>query len=336
VFQANHDPILYDHPMPFRGHYYPLGFPLTIDTNSEEILAAAFESWSCFPQRFETRPLHLRVGVSASDSRELPIPRVRAQGHLISFIGSSEAFAVGDLESGFGYAWLSPFVVQNRDVLRYHYLESLVLTMIDSLHVCTVHAACVALDGCGVLICGRSGAGKSTLAYACAKDGWQYVSDDASSLVKGREDRVVLGNSHRLRLRPDAGLLFPEFRDRLVMARASGKPSIEIATAKEPQIDRLLECNIHHVLFLDRAQGARAVLCPYPKERALEELSAVICFGPPEQREARIACYRNLLEVPVFQMQYDDLDEAVQCLRAMVRNQSCSNTRSFSSSRLVY
>jgi hypothetical protein len=328
VLQANCDPILYDHPMPFRGRYYPLGFPLTIETNSEEILSIALETWAPFSQRFETPDLRLRIGVTESDSRNLPKPVVRGQGHLISFVGDADNFSVGDFESGFGYAWFSPFLVQNRDILRYNYLDSLALTLIDAMHVSTIHAACVALDGSGVLFCGPSGAGKSTLAYACARKGWQYLTDDASALVKGRTDRVVIGNPHRLRLRPDAGLIFPEFHDRLVTGRANGKMSIEIATAKEPQIDRLPECRIEQVVFLARAQGAKASLRPYPRERALEELSAVIAFGRPEQRKARISHYRNLLEVPVFQMHYEDLEEAVNCLAVAVRNQPCSNLAS--------
>jgi hypothetical protein len=306
--------------MPLRGHYYPLGFPLCIETNSEEVLMAALESWSPFTRRFDKPYLRLRVGVTDSISTELPKPTVRAQGHLISFIGSAEAYSIGDLESGFGYSWLSPFVVQNRDVLRYHYLDSLVLTLIDSLYVSTVHAACVALDGRGVLLCGPSGAGKSTLAYACAKNGWHYVSDDSSCLVKGRRDRVVLGNPHRLRLRPDAGMIFPEFHDRLVTARANGKLSIEIATTNEPQIDPLCECPIYHVVFLDRTQGAKATLSPYSREQALKDLASVIAFGSPEHRQVRLAQYRNLLEVPVVGMRYEDLDQAVQTLTAMVRN----------------
>jgi hypothetical protein len=325
VLQASCDPILYDHPLPFSGRYYPLGFPLSIETNSEEILATALESWAPFPQRFETPDLRLRIGVTESDSRNLPRSVVRAQGHLVSFVGDGDNFSIGDFDAGFGYGWFSSFLVQNRDILRYNYLDSLVLTLIDAMHVSTIHAACVALDGRGVLLCGASGAGKSTLAYACAKAGWQYVSDDASALVKGRADRVVIGNPHRLRLRPDAGLIFPEFHDRLVTGRANGKMSIEIATAKEPQIDRQLECRIESVVFLNRAEGATATLSPYSRERALDELSAVISYGPPEHRKARISHYRNLLEVPVFQMHYEDLEEAVNCLAAVVRNQSCSN-----------
>ena len=103
---VSRDPILYDFPMPLRGHYYPLGFPLCIETNSEEVLMAALESWSPFTRRFDKPYLRLRVGVTDSISTELPKPTVRAQGHLISFIGSAEAYSIGDLESGFGYSIL--------------------------------------------------------------------------------------------------------------------------------------------------------------------------------------------------------------------------------------
>jgi HPr Serine kinase C-terminal domain len=306
--------------MPYQGRYYPLGFPLLIETDSEEILSAAHESWASFPRCFETPELHLRVGVTESDCGTLTTPKVRAQGHLISFIGDAENFSVGDLDAGFGYAWLTPHLVRNRAFLRYNYLDSLALTLLDAIHVSTIHAACVALEGSGVLFCGASGAGKSTLAYACARKGWQYVSDDASALVKGRSDRLVIGNPHRLRLRPDAGLIFPEFRNRFSTERVNGKVSLEIATANEPQIDRLIQCRIEHVVFLDRTPGATAILCPYPRDRALQELSSVICYGRTEQREARVSHYRNLLQVPVCQMRYQDLEEAVDCLAAMVRN----------------
>jgi hypothetical protein len=305
--------------MPFRGEFYPMGFPLSIATNCEPVLAAAQESWSSFSHRYDTPALRFRVGVTGGGEKSFPKPTVRAQGDLISFIGDAENYSIADLRSGFAYAWLNATVVQNRAMARYHYLDSVALTMIDALHVCTVHAACVALDGRGVLLCGLSGAGKSTLAYACATRGWQYVSDDASSLLKGRMDRVVIGNPQRLRLRPDAGLIFPEFHDRLVTARANGKVSIEISTQDEPQIDRLPECEIHHVVFLDRAVDVRATLSPYPRDEALGQLASVISFGSPEDRRTRVEHYRNLLEVPVVRLRYDGLEEAVERLRAMVR-----------------
>ena len=50
-----------------------------------------------------------------------------------------------------------------------------------------IHAACVAIDGRGVLLCGDSGAGKTSLSYACARAGWQFISDDSSYLLHERD-----------------------------------------------------------------------------------------------------------------------------------------------------
>src|SRR6185437_13878064 len=99
-----------------------------------------------------------------------------------------------DLERGFASGWVSAGAVQNAGYLRYHVLESMSYSMLDALRVVTMHAACVALDGHGVLLAGESGAGKSSLSYACARRGWTYCSDDASALVRDAEDCVVMGN----------------------------------------------------------------------------------------------------------------------------------------------
>jgi hypothetical protein len=323
------DPLLYDFPMPLTGEYYPLGFPLSIATNSECVLAAAKESWEMFSERFDTRAISLRVGVRGGDKGLPPQPTFRAQGNLLSFIGDAENFSIGDMSTGFGFCWLSPAVAQNRALARYHYLDSLTLSLIDARYVCTLHAACVELDGRGVLLCGASFSGKSTLAYACARRGWGYVTDDAARILRetgrrdagGRQGRIVIGNPHLLRLRPDAGRFFPEFQDRLATERVNGKMSIEIATAKESQIRRMPECEIHHIVFLERAEGARANLFLCRRERALAEMAMTMPFGTPEERAARLSYYRHLLEAPLMRMEYSDLDDAVDCLENLVRRQ---------------
>ena len=64
-----------------------------------------------------------------------------------------------------------------------------------------VHAALVVKDGVGIMLCGDSMAGKSTLAYACARAGWSYVTDDGTFLVRGELDRYAIGDFTNLRLR---------------------------------------------------------------------------------------------------------------------------------------
>jgi len=297
-----------------------LGFRLSIETNSKDILLAAEESWGSFQELFHSNPIRLRIAVSDEGKMGLPVPSVKAQGNLISFIGDAENFCIGDLHGGFGFCWVTPTVADHREFLRYHYLDALVLTLIDALYVSTIHAACVALDGRGVLLCGESTAGKSSFAYACARQGWEYLCDDASALVRNRSDRTVVGNPYRLRLRPDAGQLFPEIQGRLTRERPNGKMSIELSTASDLSIRLAASCQIHGVIFLDRTERETAALMPVAKDRALDQLAEAIPFGSAQDRENRVMDYRNLLDVPTYKIRYSDLDGAVGCLASMMRS----------------
>lgn len=55
----------------------------------------------------------------------------------------------------------------------------------------TVHASCVAISRCGVLIAGPSGVGKSDLALRLIDRGAALVSDDYTLIEQGDEGRVV-------------------------------------------------------------------------------------------------------------------------------------------------
>ncbi len=62
----------------------------------------------------------------------------------------------------------------------------------DDQLVITLHASCVALDGCGLLILGASGAGKSTLALEMMAFGAALVADDR--VLLRRESRAVIAD----------------------------------------------------------------------------------------------------------------------------------------------
>ena len=56
----------------------------------------------------------------------------------------------------------------------------------------TIHASCVAIGGCAVLLAGRSGVGKSDLALRLIDRGAVLVSDDYTQLLR-REGRLRAG-----------------------------------------------------------------------------------------------------------------------------------------------
>ena len=315
------DPVLSNFILPLRAVYHPLGFSVEISTNSDEVLAAAEESWGRFRKVFSEPPVRIEVGVVADGSKQCPPPTgCRARGNLLTMIADDRNFAVCDLNQGFAFIWLTQAAIENRAYLRYYFLEGTAMALLDCLHMTPLHAAVVESDGQGILLCGESGAGKSSLAFACARNGWKFLSDDSSAIVRKRKGRVVVGNPHQMRFRESAIELFPELKDQRLAARATGKMSIELATATRPEIATIEECQVDHIVFLNRREPDPPGLWSLPRELALQYFEHHICFGEAGIRQAQRLSLENLVTANVFEMRYSDLDWAVERLETLVQD----------------
>jgi hypothetical protein len=313
------DPILAHASMPLQSVYFPLGFPLSFATNSLSLHAAAFQSWGKFRQVFSTPPLTLRIGVTYEKSRSALLPGApvcRLQGHLLSNIADPDNFVVCDLNDGYSFGWLTPQTAENVPYSRYHILEAGALAMVAALRAAPLHAACVTAASRGMLLCGDSGAGKTSLALAAARAGWTFTSDDACYLPIGRSDRMVVGNCHQLRLRESGVLLFPEFADRAVTPRATGKPSIEIPTEDLPHLLTSESATIDHIIFLNRNSEKHAGLYSFSKDVACSYFSQSL-FSTTKSHATHTSALQHLLEVDIYELCYTDLDWAVQRLHEL-------------------
>jgi hypothetical protein len=315
------DPLLYDFALSLRATYFFLGFPIEISTNSQLVLAAAQESWGMFQRIYSEPPLQIRIGVLPGTSKELPVrPTCRGRRHLISQIADGENYALLDTRQGFAFAWLTQAAVEDRAYLRYHFLEGTAWNLLESLYLTSIHGACVELDGHGVLLCGDSGAGKSSLAYACARNGWKFLADDATSLIRNRTDRIVAGNPYQMRFRESARTLFPELASQPSTLRATGEQAVELPTAARPEFTTISESCIDYIVFLNRLDALREGLAPFSTERALAWFEQVVCFGEPQVREAHLVDLRRLLTAQIFEMRYTAMEPAIRMLEDMVRS----------------
>jgi hypothetical protein len=313
------DPYLCHMEMPLTAVYYPLGFPLELTTNSEEVMEGAEESWGAFRQQFDIPALRFQIGMLEDDSTKCPTgPVFRAHRNLIVGVADQGNFCVSDVVHGFSFAWLTRAAVSHKSYLRYHFLEAAALAHIANRHTAPVHAACVELEGYGVLLCGDSGAGKSSLSFACARAGWNFITDDASFLLNGREDRRVVGNCHLMRLRPSAVELFAEVAGKPLTPRAGGKPSIELFTAALPGIAVASSSNVHHVVFLNRREVDVQVVVPFSREAARSSMHQRLS-GLEELRKVQIESIERLLTAEILEIRYRDLDWAVDRLARLVR-----------------
>jgi len=304
---------------PFTRRLYPLGFPVEFSSNCEAVLDAAAEGWGEFDQMFSITPIRIQVGVLEGQSSDCPpAPSYRVQQHMFSFVADQENFGTIDLCDSFVAIWLTKAAVANRSYLRHFFLECAMVCPIATRYATGVHSACVSRDGVGVLLCGDSGAGKSTLAYACAKAGWTYVTDDGSYLVHGSDELLAVGNCHQVRFRPPSSEFFPEIAGREITRRAQvGKPSIELSPTTMPGIRVAQAATIKHMVLLNRREGKNCGLQPYSKD-VLRQFLRQGRFSPLTLMPPHYATIERLLELDAMELKYRDLDWAIARLEELV------------------
>lgn len=313
---SSDDQPLFDTIMPYRSIFFPLGFPVEVATNSSDVLEAAAQSWGKFQQRFDADPLLFKLGVTSNpqESPSLPpAPLCRIHGHLLSLIANQYNFVNSDLNTGLTYGWITDQTAKSTSYLRYHFLEAGALTMLATVRASALHAACVSSHGFGMLLCGDSGAGKSSLAFAGVRSGWTYTCDDASYLLLDKEEPTVVGNCHQFRLRDSGAQLFPELGGRPITPRAAGKPSLEIPTAELAGIAIAESTRVQAIVFLNRRDITVPELVPFSKDHARRgfQQSQFIKTTSAARQSAAID---RLLQLPVYELRYTDLNWAIERL----------------------
>jgi hypothetical protein len=315
---TQHDPLGYGRSLPLKSRYYPMGFPVDLATNSEDILATADRIWGPFPATSHPHAATLRIAVDDQNASIPPVPSMpRGQNHLVSIIQGADNFAIVDIAGSFAFACLTQDVARDRAYVRYHFLEPAVYLMIDAAHLSPVHASCVALNGRAVVLCGDAGAGKTSLAYACARSGWTYLSDDATHIVRNRADRAVVGRPFRIRFRESARRLFPELNQFTPERRPNGKLDIEVDTSALG-LSVALESKASHVVFLNRQERARATVEPFPRGDAPSRLQNLICYGDERVRQEQNRALTEFLQLPIVELKYGDPVGAENALRELV------------------
>jgi len=313
------DPLGFSIDCPHHAVFHPLGYPVSIAATTPEVLRAAEESWGAFAPRRRTADHDLRVRVIVAGGPPFDADLAfHAQQHLFTAVAGPANLAICDFRQGAAFCWVTTGTVADRPSFRYHFLETVVYTLLTDAFLAPVHASCVSRNGRGVLFCGESGAGKSTLAFACGRSGWEFVSDDAVFLVRDEADRIVLGRPHQVRLHPSATALFPDLAGRLPRQRPNGKMTIEVATAEFPGIGIATECAVDYVLFLDRREAAEPALLPMAAAEALVLLEQGLAPFGEAWPAHRARSLRRLLSVPAYRFRYGGLDGALAELERLL------------------
>jgi hypothetical protein len=292
---------------------YPLGYPVEIvasrATSIEAIFEAASKSWGAWPALFDEVPMRFEIETHDGLAPR-SVPHFEAPAGWLRFSAGNHNFAVFELEARTGYMSIGAGALRDGTGFRHHWLEALVLTALDSVFFTPLHAACVARDGAGTLLCGDSGAGKSSLAYACARRGWTFVSDDAVHLAPGSEG-IGVGGSNVIHLREPARALFPELEVLETGEAPNGKQAIEIDGAAHG-LKTARSAVASRCYFLRRRPGPVAVHS-FPVDAAIQYF---LKYLRPRDTTGAARHLRQFLSVEPSVLEYEHMEDAVSVLES--------------------
>jgi hypothetical protein len=295
-----------------------MGFPVEIETNSPDVLAAARTEWDRYPKLSEGEPVRLRVTVSADAAEVSHSPPNVAFDAAWMYVDHGPCNrAAACLSEGWGEINLSGDRASDADYVRYHFLEPLAYLLLSPRHFAFAHASCIALNGRAVALCGEANAGKTCLAFACARRGWTYLSGDATHFLHESAEFTVAGRPFSIRLRESARDLFPELEACPSALRPNQRLSIEADTARL-NLATALRARASHLIFLERRPAGTAFVEHMPAGEVLRRLDNSVFFGDGEIRRDQRATLRHFALLPSVLLRYSDLAEAEAALRALL------------------
>lgn len=308
-----YDPMLSDADLPLAGTFYPAGFPLHLATDSRDVMEAAREAWGAWDRMFDSDALTFRV-VVRPDGGVAAAPTYRVQAGLLSFAADAHNFATADIRRLTASFFLSKKTVADHTLLRWLFLEAMAYMLLTQRYVVSLHAACVARGGVGILLCGRSGAGKSTLSVACARAGFTFLSDDCTWILTGTDSPVAIGKQHQARLRGDAARHFPELVGFPARTLPNGKLSMEVPTSLLRGVRTAPQVEVGRLVFLSREGGGAARIERMAADEAAARLLEDLPSYGPEVNAMHERTVGMLAGLPAWRLTYNALDDAIKLL----------------------
>jgi hypothetical protein len=285
-----------------RESYLVTGAHFAIATNSEEILAAARNSFGQ-PVEPESSPdltMRLWVDPAAQSSPPWPQPYFRGLSHLVYAGFDRDNSILLDLRGRRLVGRLSRSMAQDGAYWRRVVFPAIVGLASDALNITVLHCGCVELDGSGLLLAGESGSGKSTLSLAMAQNGFAFLSDDWTYLYLSSRWLHAWGLPAPLKLLPDAVQYFPELRSLEPGIAMNGERSYEVDPERVFGVRRSLRCEPRWLVFLERQKQPGHSLVRIPSQEAAARLEVDMEDLPPElsptketQREAILSLVKR-------------------------------------------
>jgi hypothetical protein len=227
------DPFAERTPLLLRRGFNLMGARFHFESDSEELLALVDAAYAGLPGHLfspATKTFRIRLmltpksasvnSVRRADRRTQPPPILMLHG--ADFLGSatpSSTFVMLCPERRTGLVSVSAEMLRFPYHVRYELIEFAVFTLASRAQgLVPLHAACIGLDGRGILLMGPSGSGKSTVAMQCLLEGIDFLSEDSVFVMP--DSMRATGTANFLHVRADSLRWLGRSRTRSLIRRS--------------------------------------------------------------------------------------------------------------------
>ena len=199
------------------------------------------------------------------------------------------------------------------------YLASMFYLTAPALGMVAVSAACVAMEGRGLLLFGVPGSGKTTASYLSTRFGLEFHADHAVFLDKKARTLRAWGEFWPAAFREDAIKYLPELAGQSRPLVYCDRTFLSVRKSRSPS-GAAHSVTPVSCIFLQRQAGTSPKLVPIRQEETCARLPSFVPFienmnaGPD-----RDSIFKSLGRLPAYNLAYGtDPSEAVVFLRSML------------------
>ncbi|MEO8127150.1 MAG: hypothetical protein ABJF23_04210 [Bryobacteraceae bacterium] len=243
-------------------HWFrPMGLTLKVSTQSSKLASAVCEAYGPLEvQDTESAP-DLQFDFAECADRIAYPPEYRVSPERAELRMGDEVVLSVEPSLGVASGCFPSEFVDDRSSFRLHALHFALSAALSARGFLGLHAACIVVNGCAVLLRGPHGVGKSVLAYAARARGFRVIA--GSTVWIAPADQTWGGIPRWIYLRHSARALFPEMPAvPEVLIGRERKVELDLGRAfadrAGPGIVVLMERNTAHAAQLDPVSKAEA------------------------------------------------------------------------------
>lgn len=289
---------------PLRASYVAAGIRFGIETNSETVLEAAGDNLD--PADPNAPDIRLRIWVEdlPNQGEACLTPYFRGLGQFVFSSYGEQSSLLVNLRDRRGAGRLTRALVRREEFWKTIFFPSILAILAPSVGLTSLHSACVAFRGRGMLLVGDSSAGKSTLSLALCRAGFDFLCDDRTLLGRREGELQAWALSPEMKQRPESLHHFPELRRLRLTSAPDGDSVFRFDPALEFGIQRIRACRPAWIVFLEREPEPLFSLREITADESTARLQAGLHRESDEATEDRRRILEELVTCPGYVLRH--------------------------------